>query len=57
MSGRLGRVEQRVAAPRIDHVVHPQVRMLEQVSGLPVDLKGLDVIERIDGRWAELGID
>lgn len=32
--GRLGRVEQRVAAPCVHHVVHPQVRTIERVSGL-----------------------
>ena len=47
MGRRLGRIEQRVAAPHVHHVLQPQVRMLEQMSCLPVDLEGLGVIERI----------
>lgn len=43
----LGRIEQRVAAPHVHHVLQPQVRMLEQVSCLRVDLEGLAVIERV----------
>lgn len=38
---RLGRIEQRVVGPDVEDVVHPQVRMLEQVRGLGVDLEGL----------------
>jgi hypothetical protein len=37
--GRLSRVEQRITGPYVIDVVDPQVRMLEQVRGLGIDLE------------------
>jgi hypothetical protein len=37
--GRPGRIEQRVTGPDIIDVVDPQVRVLEQMRGLGVDLE------------------
>jgi hypothetical protein len=45
MSGRLGRVEQRVTGPYIIDIVNSQMRMLEQVRGLLVDLKRVLLVQ------------
>ena len=48
MGWGFGRIEQRVAVPDVQHVVQSQVRMLEQVSCLPIDLERLGIIERVE---------
>ena len=47
---RLGRVEQRVAGPHVINVIDSEVRMLEQVRGLGVDLKRVFLIQQV---WIE----
>ena len=47
---RLSRVEQRVAGPHIIDVIDSEVRMLEQVRGLGVDLKRVFLIQQV---WIE----
>jgi hypothetical protein len=44
---RLGRVEERLAGPHIIDVIDPQVRMLEQVRGLRVDLKRIFLVQQV----------
>jgi hypothetical protein len=44
---RLGRVEQRVAGPHVINVIDSEVRMLEQVRGLGVDLKRVFLIQQV----------
>ena len=44
---RLGRVEQRVAGPYVIDVVDAEVRMLEQVRGLGVDLERVFLIQQV----------
>jgi hypothetical protein len=43
--GRPGRIEQRVTGPDIIDVVDPQVRVLEQMRGLGVDLERVLLVE------------
>jgi hypothetical protein len=43
---RLRRVEQRVAGPHVIDIVDPQVRMLEQVRRLAIDLERVLLIEQ-----------
>jgi hypothetical protein len=45
---RLGRIEERLGAPHDVNVVDPEVRMLEGVRGLAVDLERVVVIEEVD---------
>ena len=47
MRRRLGRVEQRVAGPYIVDVIDAQIRVLEQMGGLGVDLEGVLVVEEV----------
>ena len=44
---RLGRVEQRVAGLYVIDVVDAEVRMLEQVRGLGVDLERVFLIQQV----------
>jgi len=44
---RLGRIEQRVAGPHVINVIDSDVRMLEQVRGLGVDLKRVFLIQQV----------
>ena len=48
MGRRLGRIEERVRAPHVVDVLNPEVRVLEQVCGLGVDLERIVVIEQVD---------
>ncbi len=47
MGGWLGRVEHRVARPDVTDVLHPQLRVLEEVSDLVIDLKRPVIVEEI----------
>ena len=44
---RLGRVEQRLASPDVIDVIDSEVRMLEQVRGLGVDLERVFLIQQV----------
>ena|ERR1039458_9873207 len=45
---RRGRVEERVADQNVVDVIDTEVRMLEQVCGLSVDLEGVLVVEEVE---------
>ena len=45
--GRLGWVEQRIAGPHVVGIVDSQVRMLEQVRGLRIDLERIFLIQQV----------
>jgi len=47
MRGWLGWVEQRIAGPHVVDIVDSQVRLLEQVRGLRVDLKRIFLIQQV----------
>jgi hypothetical protein len=47
MRWRLRWVEERVIDPDVIHVLQPEVRVLEQVRGLSVDLEGI-LVEQIE---------
>jgi hypothetical protein len=47
VSRRGCRIEQRVAGPHVVDVIDTEMRVLEQVSGLSVDLKRILVAEEI----------
>ncbi len=48
MGRRDGRVEDRVGLPDFEDIIDSKGRMFEQVSGLRVDLEGVDLIECVD---------
>jgi hypothetical protein len=45
MRGRVGRIEQRVGHPHIEHIIDTEVRVFEQMCSLGVYLKRVVVIE------------
>ncbi len=45
---RFGQVEERVGTPDVVNVVDPEVRMLEQVGGLVVDLERVVLVKQVE---------
>jgi len=48
VSRGLRRIEERVAHPYLDDVLDAQARVLEQVGGLSIDLKGGPIVETVE---------
>jgi hypothetical protein len=48
MSWRLGGIEQQLACPHVSDVVHAQMRVLEQVADLVIDLERPVIVKEID---------
>jgi len=48
VGGWLGRVEQRLAGPDVADVIQAQAWVLEQVTGLLIDLEGPVLVEVVD---------
>jgi hypothetical protein len=48
MGGRLGRVEEGIARPDLLHIGHAEVRMLEEVGSLMIDLERIGVVKTLE---------
>jgi hypothetical protein len=48
VGGRSRRIEERVGGPHLENIGEATMRVLEQVSGLQVDLERVITVEQVD---------